>query len=690
MNTYPPERIRNVAVAGHGSSGKTSFVEAALFASGAISRLGKVDDGTATTDFEADEHERKISIHTALAPLEWQDHKINLIDTPGYADFIGETIAALRAADALFLVVDAVAGVQVQTEKALSLAQEAGLPKIVFINRMDKDNADFHKVVDELRESFGKSVTPVEIPIGREGSFAGVVDVLDNKAYFDVDGKTIEKDVPAELVESVADYREKLMEAIAESDDDLLEKYLEGTELTQEEMVKGLKTATLMGLVSPVLCGSAAKTIGVTEALTRVITLLPSPKRRGPIPGADSKSEPVALPPEDSASFSAFVFKTIADPYVGKLSLLRVISGTLKADSTVINAGKGRKEHIGHIFFLRGKDQEETREVHAGDICAVPKLSGATTSDTLAAEGQDVRYPAISFPEPLVSVAVEPKTQGDDEKMTSALARLGEEDPTLLFRRDAITHQSVLSGVGDLHIDASLRRLKKRFNVDTVTSEVKIPYRETIKGKARVQGRYKKQTGGRGQFGDVWLALEPLPRGAGFEFVDKIFGGAVPKNYIPAVEKGVKEVMVAGARSPYPVVDVRVTLDDGSYHPVDSSEMAFKIAASMAFKKALEEANPVILEPVYELEILVPGSFMGDVMGDLSSKRGKILGMEQVGEKNEAVKATVPLAELRNYATELRSITGGRGSYSLSFKGYEEVPQEQSVKILTNSAAGGV
>ena len=690
MNAYPPERIRNVAVAGHGSSGKTSFVEAALFASGAISRLGKVDEGTATTDFEADEQERRISIHTALAPLEWQDHKINLIDTPGYADFVGETIAALRAADALFLVVDSVAGVQVQTEGAMALADEAGLPKIVFINRMDKDNADFPKVVAELRESFGKSVTPVEVPIGEAAGFMGVVDVLDNKAYIDVEGKTIEKEVPAELTKTVAEYREKLMEAIAESDDALLEKYLEGTELTQEEMVKGLKTATLQGLVSPVLCGSAVKTIGVTEALSRVITLLPSPKRRGPIPGANALGEPVELSPEDAAPFSAFVFKTIADPYVGKLSLIRVISGRLKADSSVNNVTKAHKEHVGHIFFLRGKAQEETTAVSAGDICAVPKLSQATTSDTLAAEGTDIHYPFISFPEPLVSIAVEPKTQGDDEKMTSALARLGEEDPTLLFRRDNVTHQSVLSGVGDLHIDVSLQRLKKRFNVDTVTSEVKIAYRETIKGKARVQGRYKKQTGGRGQFGDVWLALEPLPRGAGFEFVDKIFGGAVPRNYIPAVEKGVKEVMVAGARTPYPVVDVRVTLDDGSYHPVDSSEMAFKIAASMAFKKALEEADPVILEPVYELEILVPGAFMGDVMGDLSGKRGKILGMEQVGEKNEAVRATVPLAELRNYATELRSITGGRGSYSLSFKGYEEVPEEHSVKILTNPPSGGV
>lgn len=685
MKVYPTEKIRNVAFAGHGSSGKTTLTEALLFTTDAVSRLGRVDDGQATTDYDPDEAKRKISINSALAPCEWDNHKINIIDTPGYADFIGEVISAFRVADGVVIVVDAVSGVQVQTEKVWALADENQIPRMFFINRLDKENAEFERVLTELRETFGKTVAPLQLPIGKEAEFQGVVDILENKAYTGAADKVTESDVPTDMSNQVNSFREQLMEAIAEADDELLEKYLDNGELSNADMIGGVKKAVQARTLAPVLCGSAYNNIGTTELLKEIVRCLPSPKFLGQAKGFKPHTEnEETRNPEPDEPLSAFVFKSIADPYVGKLNLVRVYSGTLKADSQIFNSNKSKRERVGHLYFMRGKHQEETRELVAGDIGAVPKLAETNTGDTLTDEQRPIVFTSIEFPEPLVAVAVEPKTKGDEEKLSTSLGKLTEEDPTLIFRRDSVTRESVLSGVGDLHLEVVLDKMRRRFNVDCVTSPPKIPYKETIRGKAKVQGKYKKQTGGRGQYGDVWIEVEPLPRGSEFEFVDKIFGGAIPKNYIPAVEKGVREAMEKGVLTNYPTVDIRVTLVDGSYHPVDSSEIAFKIAGSMALKKAVTESNPILLEPIYNLEIIVPDVNTGDVMGDLSGKRGKILGMEPSG-RNQLIKAQVPLAEISKYATELRSITGGRGSYSVSFSHYEEVPSDVAKKIIEAS-----
>lgn len=686
MKAYSTEKIRNVVLAGHGHSGKTTLAEDILFTTRALSRFGRVDDGQATTDYDPDEVKRKISINAALAPCEWDNHKINLIDTPGYADFIGEVIAAFRVADGAVIVVDAVSGVQVQTEKSWSLAEDNGIPRVFFINRLDKENAEFENVVSDLRENFGKSVAPLQLPVGKEDGFKGVVDILENKAYLGSAANITEAEIPAELAEQAAIYREQLMEAIAEADDALLEKYLNSGELSSSEMIGGVKKAVQAKTLAPVLCGSALKEIGSTELLKEIVRCLPSPKFRGEVGGAQPGGNNEAIRrPDAGEPMSAFVFKSIADPYVGKLNLVRVYSGILKADSQVLNANKGKKERIGHLFFIRGKQQEETKEIIAGDIGAIPKLADTITGETLCDENNPIIFAPIAFPVPLVAVAVEAKTKGDEEKLDTSLHKLTEEDPTLGFRRDPVTHESVLSGVGDLHLEVVLDKLHRRFGVECLTAAPKISYQETIRGKAKVQGRYKKQTGGRGQYGDVWIEIEPLPRGAGFEFIDKIFGGSVPKNYIPAVEKGIRESMEKGIFTHNPTVDFRVTLIDGSYHPVDSSEMAFKIAGSMALKKAILDAKPILLEPVYNLEITVPDVNTGDVMGDLSGKRGKIQGMEPSG-KNQLIKAKVPLAEIAKYATELRSMTGGRGSYSISFSHYDEVPADIAKKVIEASA----
>jgi elongation factor G len=685
MKTYPTQKIRNVALVGHGGSGKTTLAEAMLFKTGALNRLGRVDDGNTTSDFDPDEVERKVSINTSLMPCEWKDHKINILDTPGYADFIGEVISAYRAVNAAVIVVDAVSGVQVQTEKAWQLAEERGLPRLFFVNRLDKEHADFAKVVRDLRETFGKSVAPTELPIGSESDFKGEADILEEKAYMYKDGEVIETDFPAELVDQAQEYKEHLMEAVAEGDDALLEKYLEGQELTHDEIAKGIKQAVANRTLAPVLCGSAYIPVGIGSLLDFIVNEVPSPTFIGPAAGRDPKSgDDVTCEPSVDAPFSALVFKTVADPYVGKISYVRVFSGTLKADSTVLNSTKGEKEKISHVYYTVGKKQEDTAEIPAGDIGAIPKLAETGGGDTLCDENQPVVFNPINFPEPLVALAIHAKAKTDDEKISGSLMKLVKEDPTLRFERDASTHEQILSGVGDLQLEIELERLKNRYHVEAETSTPKIAYKETIKGKAQAQGRYKKQTGGRGQFGDVWIRMEPLTRGGDFEFVDEIVGGAIPRNFIPAVEKGIRESMTKGVLTNYPTVDIRVTLYDGSYHPVDSSEMAFQVAGSMAFKKAVNESTPILLEPIYDLEITVPEANMGDVMGDMSSKRGKISGMEPMGH-NQIIRAQAPLAEIQRYSTELRSLTGGRGSYKLEFSHYEEVPGDIAKKIIEAS-----
>jgi elongation factor G len=682
MKIYSTEKIRNVALVGHGGSGKTTLTEALLFAAGAITRQGRVEDGNTTSDYDPDEIKRRISINTTLEPCEWQDHKINFLDTPGYADFIGEVAEALRAVNAAVIVVDALSGVQVQTEKAWQLAEENNLPRLFFISRLDKEHASFEKTVAELRETFGKTVVPAQLPIGSESAFKGIADIIGNRALIYDGGKPAAGDFPSDLTATADGYREQLMEAVAEGDDVLLEKYLEGQELTDIEVARGIKKAVAARSLAPVLCGSPVKLIGAHELLSFIVAEVPSPAYVGPLAAHEVKGgETIIRKPSTDEPLSALIFKTVADPYVGKLSYFRVFSGRLKADSQVFNVSKGKKERAGHLYFMRGKQQEETPEVPAGDIGAAPKLVDAASGDTLADEGQPLLFDPVDFPEPLVSVAVTAKAKADEEKLGAALAKLTEEDPTLTFTRDSVTHEQVLSGVGDLHIEVVLDKLRRRFGVEAETSVPKIAYKETVKGTAKVESKYKKQTGGRGQYGHVRIQIEPLPRGKDFEFVDKIVGGAIPRNFIPAVEKGIREAMEKGVLTNYPTVDVRVTLDFGSFHPVDSSEMAFKIAGSMAFKQGVTEAKPVLLEPVYNMAVSVPEAHMGDVMGDLSGKRGKILGVDSEGQR-QVIKAQVPLAEIQRYATELRSLTRGRGTFTMSFSHYDEVPPEISHKIV--------
>lgn len=685
MNKYSSEQLRNVCLIGHGGSGKTSLVEAALFCSGGTTRLGAVDNGTTTTDYDPEEIKRKISINTAIAPAEWKNCKINFLDTPGYADFIGEAISALRVADSALVVLDAVAGVEVQTERFWHCADQNALPRMVFINKMDKENANFESALETATEVFGTNLTPVQIPIGKEASFKGIVDLINMKATTFADGKPKQEDIPADLQDQAGKYREKLIDLVAEADDQLLEKYLEGEELTPDQIKKGLRIAIFNRSLIPITCGSATANSGLSTLLDTIVNYMPSAADNGEIKGTNPKtSEEETRKLVESEQLSAYVFKTMADPYVGKLSYIRVYSGALNADSHVLNTTNEKKERTGHIFFVKGKNQMDTAHVGAGDIAAIPKLVHTATGDTLCSESKPIMFPKIKFPEPVFAVAVEPKTKGDEEKLSTSLTKLAEEDLTLEVKRDAETKQTVASGIGDVHLEVVLAQLQRKFGVEATLSAPKIPYRETIRAGSKAQGKYKKQTGGRGQYGDVWLEIQPLERGKGFEFVDKITGGAVPRQYIPAVEKGVVGAMETGVIAGYPIVDVRTTIYDGSFHPVDSSEMAFKIAGSMAFKNAVEGARPVLLEPIMDVEVVVPEEFMGDVIGDLSGKRGKILGMEARG-RHQVVKAKVPLAEIAKYATQLRSITHGRGSYAMEFSHYEEVPSEAAEKVIAQS-----
>ena len=680
-------KIRNVGVVGHGGVGKTSLVEALLFTAGALTRLGKVDDGTTTTDFDPDEIKRKISINTAVAYCDWKGHRINLVDTPGYGDFIADARAGLRVVEAAVVVVDAVAGVQVQTEKVWKFASEFELPRVIVVNRLDRERADFYRTLESIGRRLKGRIVPLQIPVGEESGFRGYVDLGKMKAVVFANGKPDETDIPGELGERAKEYREKLVEAAAETDDELLSRYLEAGSLDEPEMLRALRAGIAGGKIVPVLCAAASKNLGTLPLLDLIVHEFPSPADRGEVGGTDLKAQQAATrAPDPRAPVTALVFKTLSDPHMGKLSLFRVVSGTLKADSTLLNPTRGARERMGHVSWLMGKTQKNVEALGPGEIGVAQKLKETQTGDTLCDETQPFELPRIVFPEPAISFAIQPKTRGDEDKISNALARIAEEDPTVHYHFDPETKQLLVSGVGSLHVEMVVERMKRKYNVDVNLLPPRIPYKETVKGRAEGQGKYKKQTGGRGQYGDVWLRVEPLARGAGFEFVDDIFGGAVPRNYIPSVEKGVRECMKKGILTGYPVVDIKVTLYDGSYHEVDSSDMAFQIAASMGLQKVFVDAHPIMLEPIMNAEVTCPAEATGDVIGDLNSRRGRIVGMEPAGE-TAVVRAAVPMAEMLTYESTLRSMTGGRGGYSMEFSHYEEVPAFIAEKLVKEAKA---
>ncbi|MFA5026338.1 MAG: elongation factor G [Candidatus Methylomirabilota bacterium] len=682
-------KIRNIAIVAHGSAGKTTLTEAMLYSAGATTRLGRVEDGTTVTDFDDDEIRRRISISTALAWAEWKGHKLNLLDTPGYAAFLADARNALRVADAAVVVVGAPDGVKVSTEKVWSYAAAFELPRLIYLSKMDRERADFGRVLEDVRKALSPKAVPVQVPIGQESGFAGVVDLLRMRALrfaSDGSGKTTEEAVPAAVAELARQHRSELMEAVAEADDRLLEKYLESGDLSEAELREGLALGVRSEKIFPVLCGAATQNVGVTPLLDFVVEFCPSPLDRPAVTGTDPKGgDPLARDVKDDAPLAALVFKTIADPYAGKVTMFRVYAGTLHSDSTVYNSTKEAKERIGQLQLLRGKQQAASEAIGAGDIGAVVKLKETGTGDTLCDEKSPIRLPGISFPAPVISFAVEPKAKGDEDKMSTAFTRLREEDPTIQIRYDPQTKETVVSGMGRAHVEIVAERLKRKFGVEVILKTPRVPYKETIKARVReVQGRHKKQTGGRGQFGDCWIHMDPLPRGTGFEFVNGIVGGVIPKNFIPAVEKGIVEAMERGAIAGYQTVDLRITLYDGSTHPVDSSELAFKLAGRLAFRKAMTQARPILLEPIMTVDVVAPGDCMGDIVGDLNSKRGRVLGIDAKG-RNQVVKASVPLSEMLEYDSRLRSITGDRGDYSMEFSHYEEVPAHIQEKIVAES-----
>lgn len=673
MKNYPAEKIRNIALVGHSGSGKTSLAEALLFAAGATTRLGRIEDGTTVSDWDPDEQKRGFSLNLSILPLEWAGHKFNVLDTPGYMDFMGEVKCGLRAAELALITMDAASGVQVGTEFAWRFADEISLPRAIFVNRMDRENADFNASLSQAQALWGAKCLPLQLPIGSQQDFQGVVDLLTMKAYLGEKGE--EKEIPDGMGQEVQAAREKLIEAAAETDDALITKYLEGEELTADELARGLRAGIAAGSIVPVLAGSATKLTGIRRLMDVIAAAFPSPHDR---PVSLDGQQLVADP---SKPLAALVFKTAADPYVGRLTYFRVFSGSLKGDSQAWNANKQVMERIGTVYRISGKNQEQVPEVPAGDIGAVAKLAETQTGDTLCAKESPVTLPPISFPEPSFSAAVTPKTKADLDKMGTALARIVEEDPSLRLERSPDTGEMIISGLGDSHVEVALEKIRRKFGVDLELSMPRVPYRETIRAKAQAEYTHKKQTGGHGQYARVALEVEPLPRGAGFEFVDRIVGGVVPKQYIGSVEKGVVESLPDGVLAHYPMVDLRVTLFDGKDHPVDSSDIAFKLAASMALKKACQDAQPVLLEPIMNMRITVPEANTGDVISDLNGKRARVLGMTPSGTMT-TIEAQAPLAEVQRYAADMRSLTQGRGFYTMSFSHYEEVPQHLAQKII--------
>ena len=683
MKDYKTKNLRNVAIIGHGSSGKTSLTEAMLYNTGVLDRFGKVDDGNTTTDYDPEEIKRRISITAAIAPCDWKDVRINFIDTPGYFDFVGELVASLSVSDSAIITVDSVSGIEVGTEKAWDLVEERGVPHLFFINKMDRENSNFFKVETELREVFGNKVVPIQIPIGSEADFKGVIDLIDMKAKIMQGNKIIETEIPSGYEDKIEDFRNIIIEAAAQSDEELMEKYFDGEELTKEEIIKGLKIGVLSDEIIPILCGSSIKNIGIDCVMDTVERLFPSPLdvknytfKNVKAGETEERGFDIGLP------FSAHVFKTLADPFVGKISMFRVMSGTIKADSEAFNTNKDKKERLSGIFLLRGKKQIPMTELIAGDIGAVAKLQYTTTGDTLCDGNNLVLFDDIKFPEPNISMAIEPKAKGDEDKIGNGLQRLMEEDPTLRVEKNAETRQTLISGIGEQHLEIVTKKLANKFGIDVILKDLKVPYRETIKKSAKAEGKHKKQSGGHGQYGHVWIEFEPgTSEEEDFEFVDKIVGGVVPRQYIPAVEKGLRESMEQGVLANYPVVNIKCTLYDGSFHPVDSAEMPFKIAASLAYKKGMANAGPVLLEPIYYVEVTVPDQYMGDIIGDLNKKRGRVLGMEPAG-KYQKVTAEAPLSEMFKYATDLRSMTQARGEFTMKFVRYEEVPAQIAQKVI--------
>ena len=679
MKSYKVEELRNVSLIAHSGAGKTSLTEAMLYNAGVINRLGKVEEGNTVSDYDPEEIRRKISVNTSVTPWEWAGHKVNVLDTPGYADFVGEVKGAIRVSDAVVIVLCAASGVEVGTELVWQYADELKLPRLAFINKMDRENASFQRTLEQMRAKFSVNLVPLQLPIGSQANFKGVVDLLTMQAYLG-DGKK-GSDIPAELRDEVQTMRQQVVEVAAEADDELIMKYLDGGELSIDEIRRGLAMAVAAGKIVPVLCGSAVQNIGVRLLQDAIVHYLPSPAAMETKATKMRDNSEEVIKATSAGPLATLVFKTMADPYVGKLTYFRVYCGILQSDSRVLNANTGEEERIGQLFFLLGKEQTPTKEVIAGDIGAVAKLQATTTGDTLCDKDHPITLPGIVFPHPVAFAAISPKTKVDLDKMGSALSRLVEEDPTLVVSRDSDTNETVISGMGDSHIDIAVRRLQQKFGVEVVTSVPKVPYKETITRTVQVQGRHKKQTGGRGQFGDVWVRFEPLPRGAGFEFADEVFGGHVPRNFIPAVEKGLREAMMKGVLAGYPATDFRAALYDGSSHPVDSSEIAFKLAAHLAFKKGMEEASPILLEPIMKVTIVVPEQFMGDVLGDLNTKRARVLGMDQQ-RGNSIISAEVPLAEMQRYAADLRSMTQGRGYFSMEFEHYDQVPAHIAQNII--------
>ncbi|MEX1255465.1 MAG: elongation factor G [Dehalococcoidia bacterium] len=682
MKEYQTEQIRNVVLLGHGSTGKTTLSEVALFDSGALTRLGRIDDGNTTSDYDPDEIKRQISISLSVLPLEWRGCKVNLIDTPGYADFLGEVKEGIRAADAALLIVDAVSGVEVGTDLAWNYADEVHLPCLIFINRIDRENADFAAAVSQVQERFGKHCVPLQLPIGAQDSFQGVVDLLEQQAF--LGEKSEPGAAPESLAGDVASAREQLIEAVAETNDELLNKYLEGTELTADELRGALRAGVASGDIVPIMVGSAGKNIAIPRLLDAIASYAPAPADLAETIAHDEGGASVTLTADPVGPLAVLAFKTSADPYVGKLTYLRVVSGTMTADSHPWNANKKAQERVGQLFHLRGKTQEQTPKLVAGDIGAVAKLAETATGDTLCAREHPLILHPVDFPTPSYTLAVYPKTKADLDKLGTSLQRIAEEDPSLLVRRETATNETVISGLGESHIEVAAERMKRKFGVEVELVTPKVPYRETVTGSRQSEFIHKKQTGGHGQYARVAINIEPQPRGTGYEFVDKIVGGAVPKTYIPAVEKGVNEAMHEGVLAHYPMVDMKVTLYDGKEHPVDSSELAFKLAGSQALKKGALEANPVLLEPIVTLRITVPEANTGEVLNDLNGKRGKVLGMNPTGALT-VIDAQAPLAEVQRYATDLRSITQGRGHYSMELGHYEEVPPHVAQKVIQDA-----
>ncbi|TFH02817.1 MAG: elongation factor G [Calditrichales bacterium] len=684
MKTYKTEQLRNLSTGAHGGAGKTSLIEAILFNMGVVNRIGTVELGSTVSDYNADEIERQISINTALVHGDWNDHKLNLIDTPGYSDFFGEVVGAFRAVESIMVVVSASGGVEVGTEMVWEEAKKLDLPRLIVINKLDKENLDYDEVLQSLQESFGHKVVSAQFPVNVGPGFDSIVDLIRMKLMkfaTDGSGKFTEEAIPDDLREKADDLHLKLIEAVAESDDSLMERYFEAGELTEDEFRSGLRKAILEHEVYPVFCTSAIGNIGVKRLIDVIANFAPAPCDAHEVNALDKSGQPKKISCSITGSTAALIFKTISEDHVGELSYLKVFSGAVKSGDDLLNSNQDKVERIGQLFCLIGKNKESADRLIAGDIGAVVKLKSTHTGDTLCEKAHLVKFPKIDFPEPKIRAAIIPKAKGDEEKISMGLHNLHEEDPTFISRFDPEIKQTIISGQGEMHLSIILKRLSQKYHVEVDEEEPKIPYREAIKISAEAQGKYKKQSGGRGQYGDCWLRLEKQPRGEGFEFVDGIVGGVIPGKFVPAVEKGVIERMEKGVIAGYPVVDVKVTVFDGSYHTVDSSEMAFKVASSMGFKAAFLNAKPILLEPIYDVTIKVPEEFMGDVMGDVSGRRGKIMGMDSDG-KFQIIRAKIPLSELYKYSTNLRSMTSGRGIHSRAFSHYDEVPGEISEKII--------